>query len=304
VNRRVEALLAVCTLSLSIAGTRALVPATLRDEAVPSSRTVFDASGAAFSSGSRHCIASASTVADRLIVALAGAESLCAVASAATCVRPWCLALQGKPRVASLDDVSALAALRADLIVTANPGAPARLLRLREAGLPVFDMGPSAGIEALHDATTRIGALLDRDAAAASFWSRFARRMATIADPSKPRPRALYLALYGSFLAGGARDTSWHDVIESGGLTDAASDRVGWPSWTAIDVAERNPAWIVTERGMGTLLCNREGIAGTEACQSGRVAEIDGDLLSDPGPTMLDAAEALADRIAELSATR
>ena len=105
-------------------------------------------------------------------------------------------------------------------------------------------------------------------------------------------------------MAGGARDTSWHDVIESAGLTDAASDRVGWPSWTAIDVAERNPAWIVTERGMGALLCNREGIAGTEACLSGRVAEIDGDLLSDPGPTMLDAAEALADRIAELSATR
>jgi ABC-type Fe3+-hydroxamate transport system substrate-binding protein len=105
-------------------------------------------------------------------------------------------------------------------------------------------------------------------------------------------------------LVGGARDTSWHDVLEAAGLRDAASDRTGWPSWTPIDVATRNPAWIVTEPGMGALLCDRDGIAATEACRLGHVAEVDGDLLSDPGLTMLEAAEAVADRIAELSAPR
>ena len=300
---RAEALLAVCTLSLTLLGTRSLTPATAPAVAAPSARTTTDASGALFSRGSRQCIASASTVADRVLLALVGADHLCAVATPESCARPWCFELRGKPRVRTLDDVAALAALHADLIVTANPGTDARLIHLREAGLPVFDLGPSAGLEALHTATLRLGAVLDRDAAAASYWRRFSKRMATIADPTTTRPTALYLALYGSFLAGGARDTSWHDVLESAGLTDAASDRVGWPSWTALDVAERNPAWIVTERGMGPLLCAREGIAQTAACRAGRIAEIDGDLLSDPGPTMLDAAEALADRIAELSAS-
>jgi len=300
---RAEALLAVCTLSLTLLGTRSLTPATPPATAAPRARTTTDASGAMFSAGSRPCIASASTVADRVLLALVGADHLCAVATPESCTRPWCLELRGKPRVKTLDDVTALAALRADLIVTANPGTAARLVHLREAGLPVFDLGPSAGLAALHTATLRLGAVLDRDAAAASYWRRFSKRMATVADPTKPRPTALYLALYGSYLAGGARDTSWHDVIESAGLTDAASDRVGWPSWTALDVAERDPAWIITERGMGPLLCAREGIAQTAACRAGRIAEIDGDLLSDPGPTMLDAAEALADRIAELSAS-
>lgn len=300
---RTEAVLAVCTLSLALLGTRSLTPAAPATTVAPSARTAIDASGAVFSAGSRRCIASASTVADRVLLALVGADHLCAVATPETCTRPWCLELRGMPRVKTLDDVTALAALHADLIVTANPGTAARLIHLREAGLPVFDLGPSAGLDALHAATLRLGAVLDRDAAAASYWSRFSRRMATIADPTRPRPTALYLALYGSYLAGGARDTSWHDVLESAGLTDAASDRSGWPNWTALDVAARNPTWIVTERGMGTLLCARDGIAQTAACRAGRIAEIDGDLLSDPGPTMLDAAEALADRIAELSAS-
>jgi ABC-type hemin transport system substrate-binding protein len=79
---------------------------------------------------------------------------------------------------------------------------------------------------------------------------------------------------------------------------------VGWPSWSALDVAERNPSFIVTEPGMGARLCARDGIAQTEACARGRIAEIDADLLGDPGPTMLEAAEALANRIAELSEYR
>ncbi len=301
-----EQLLALCTLFFSLLGTRAFMPSAVNPtvSADKPAATVTDASGTVFTSGPRRCIASASTVADRLVSAIAGPQFLCAVASPEACVRPWCREFQGKKRIKSLDNLSALADLHADLILTTNPGSPARLMRLREADLPVFDLGPATGLESLRSATTALGAVLGRQSRAEAFWRRFSRRMATVADDTRsPRPTALFLGLYGSLLAGGARDTSWHDVIEAAGLTDAASDRVGWPSWTAIDVATRHPDYIVTETNMGALLCAREGVASTPACRHGHVIEIDGDILSDPGLTMLDAAEAIADGIAPLSVT-
>ncbi len=145
--------------------------------------------------------------------------------------------------------------------------------------------------------------LFGQSTRAEAFWRRFSGRMTSAAAPSPERPSGLLLALYGSFVAGGARDTRWHDVLTAAGLADAASDRVGWPTWTPIDVLARHPEYIVTETGMGALLCAREGIATTPACLRGHVLEVDADLLSDPGPTMLDAAEALADLVEASSAT-
>jgi iron complex transport system substrate-binding protein len=300
-----EVLVAVCTVLGVVVGASKLAPATApsRHEATPHER-VQDASGAEVVRGPKRCIVSASTVSDRLIVELVGADALCAVATPERCERPWCAAIRGKARVTSLDDLETLARLKPDLVVTANPGAPARLLRLREAGLPVFDLGPSTGMRSLEAATYALGRVLAAEPVAAAYWARFSRRMRTVATPVDARPRALYLAIYGSTLVGGARDTSWHDVIEAAGLRDAADDRSGWPSWSAVDVAERNPSFLVTEHGMGARLCAREGLARTEACARGQVAEIDADLLGDPGPTMLEAAEALANRVAELSARR
>ena len=298
-----ELFLALCTGFGVLAGAARLAPR----EASPASKsapgeTVRDAFGAAVLRGPRRCIVSASTVADRLVVELVGAQALCAVATPERCDRPWCGAFRGKPRITTLDDLEGLVRLAPDLVITANPGAPARLLRLREAGLPVFDLGPSTGMQSLEQATRSLGRVLAAEPTAEAYWARFARRVRNVAPSVEDRPRALYLGLYGGTLVGGARDTSWHDVLEAAGLHDAADDRSGWPTWSAVDVATRNPSVLVTEPGMSARLCAREGIAQTEACARGRIAEIDADLLGDPGPTMLDAAEALADRIAELSA--
>jgi iron complex transport system substrate-binding protein len=301
-----ELVVAAGTVAGVIAGVRALAPAAPSRAPLVAAlaESAEDATGASFPAGPRRCIASASTVADRLVVALVGEGALCAVATPVSCTRPWCAAFAGKPRLTNLDDVNALAALHPDLVVTANPGTPGRIVRLRDAGLPVFDLGPATGLHALEESSRRLGAVLGRPEVAEALWGRFQRRLEAVRPVTTERPSGLYLGLYGNVLVGGAGDTSWHDVLEAAGLRDAAADRTGWPSWTALDVAERNPAWIVTEPGMGALLCAREGIAAIDACRRGHVAEIDADLLSDPGLTMLDAAEAVADRIAELSARR
>ena len=301
-----EAMLAICTILGVAAGASKLAPRTTAEAPSRASHGfVRDASGTEIPRGPRRCIVSASTVSDRLVTELVGPQALCAVATPQRCTRPWCVALREKPRFSTLDDLALLTRVAPDLVITANPGPPARLLRLREAGLAVFDIGPGTGLESLREATRALGRVLDVEPVAEAYWSRFMRRMRSVApDGLADRPRALYLGLYGSTLVGGARDTSWHDVLETAGLRDAAEDRTGWPSWSAIDVAERNPSVIVTETGMGAALCARDGLSRTEACATGRIAEIDSDLLGDPGPTMLEASEALANRIAELSARR
>ena len=54
------------------------------------------------------------------------------------------------------------------------------------------------------------------------------------------------------------------------------------------------PDVLVTKVGMGAVLCRHAGLEGLSACQkAGGIVELDGPLIDDPGPSMLEAAEAL-----------
>jgi len=85
-------------------------------------------------------------------------------------------------------------------------------------------------------------------------------------------------------------------VLEHAGLRDGAAEAGfdGWPELTPEQVLAINPQYLVTRPGMGSVLCGRDALSALRACRRPHgVLEVDGMLLDDPGPTILEAAEAL-----------
>jgi iron complex transport system substrate-binding protein len=208
------------------------------------------------------------------------------------------LRLAGLPRLAGLDDLEAVIKLAPDLVLVSS-GADQldRIARLRQAGLTVCDLGSQRGVASLVPNARLIGALLGADARAERFISTFTQRLANVdasLPANQPKHRALYLGVYGRDLYGGTVGTSYHDLIDAAGLIDAAAGRfTGWPKLSLEDVLALDPDVLVLSAGSASALRALPGIETLRAVLDGHLLILDDELLEDPGPGLLDAAEAL-----------
>ena len=124
-------------------------------------------------------------------------------------------------------------------------------------------------------------------------------RAVAIDVPPAQRKTALYVSSYANQLYGGSVGTSYHDVLVSAGLRDISAER-GYSSWTHFDpeqLIELDPDLLIAPDGTGRTLCCVGGLETLRACTHDGVIELNNDLLSDPGPRMLEAAQALRDRV-------
>ncbi|MEM9693084.1 MAG: hypothetical protein AAGA56_11100, partial [Myxococcota bacterium] len=103
-------------------------------------------------------IASATTIADELLLELCPRSSVVAVTEQSKrAVRGY--RFGERIGLRSIDYPEPILSLSPDLLLVANVGAPRRVARLREAGLTVFDLGPPAGWASLQGYVERVGAL-------------------------------------------------------------------------------------------------------------------------------------------------
>ena len=214
-----------------------------------------------------------------------------------------------KEQVAALKDVEAILSLKPDLVILNTHAADAKIQRLRDEGLVVFNLGQMRGLETMTTDIQQIGALVGEDDRAARLLSRFQKRLRAVAAPKRSDGRSdersdgqnghLSQRLWQSAVRGAAH-TSFHDVIENAGLIDiAAKTYSGWPRLSTVQVLELDPDVIVVSEGKGTMLCGLAGAELLRACQNGRAGIIEGPsgLWADPGLGILDAAEFLHDRV-------
>jgi ABC-type Fe3+-hydroxamate transport system substrate-binding protein len=103
------------------------------------------------------------------------------------------------------------------------------------------------------------------------------------------------MIFYGGKIFGSGSGTSYHDVITAAGLRDLGAEHFnGWPDWTSEQVLTLNPEVIVTRSGLASVICETPSLHGLRVCSGhGKIAEIAEELLNDPGPGMLPAAEEL-----------
>lgn len=239
-------------------------------------------------------IASSSSRADQILVQLVPRGRIAAVTAISQKNDP--ITYSGLPAIPSLDDVESILATNPDLVVVNGFFDPRRVARLQEAGLRVHDLGPLDDLAGFLADIRELGAVVGAARRADELATSFSDRMRQVAAdiPAADRPRGLYLAQFGGKLYGGARGTSYHDVLVHGGMVDAAAHLEGWPELDPETVLDIDPAFLVTGSGMREVLCGHVGIRVLDACaQPGHVIEVDPRHLGDPGLGMLDAAEAI-----------
>jgi iron complex transport system substrate-binding protein len=294
-------ILAAVALSVGLARTGATAP----EESARGTRAritvVEDATGSRIRVRAFRRIASASTVADRLLLDLCEPDRVIAIATASA-LGPDAHRFSGRTRIDRIDDVESIAALRPDLMLVHNVGDARRVERLRDASVPVFDLGPLEGMRSFQEDARQIAALCGAPERGERYLAALERRLSSIARHLAPRERksAIYLSIYSDSLFGGTIPSSYHDVLEYAGLRDVAARRFrGWPQYSVEHILALDPDVIVTRSGMSRAICERPSFARVRACMRGSIVEIDGATLDEPGPGVLDAAEALYEAVYE-----
>jgi iron complex transport system substrate-binding protein len=264
-------------------------------------QSVRDASGRVLPVRPYKHIASATMLADGLLFELAEPERILALSHHGRQQDPDRHRYGNRPEVSGLRDLERLLQLRADLLIVNHLGAESELARARASGLAVFDLGEMRGLQTLQASMLALATLLGDRARGERLWQRFFRRLSAVAPAGAgERPGAMYLAVYAGKLYGGTRGTSYHDVLEAAGLLDvAAAQYRDWPHYDPEQLLALDPAWVVTEIGMGRALCENPWLSGLRACAHARahIVELAPRLIGDPGLGMLDAAEAVHERV-------
>lgn len=247
-------------------------------------------------------IASASQLADGLLLELAEPERILALSHNGRVHDPDAHRYGKRAEISGPSDLERLITLGADLLVVNQVGAEAELARARAAGIAVFELGEMHGSATLEPSIMALATLLGDRARGERVWQRFSRRLRAVAGAIAPpqRKSALYVAIYANKIYGGTRGTSYYDVLTAAGLIDVAAQRYrGWPQYDPEQLLQLDPPLIVTDLAMARQLCSNVWLQRLRACAGERagVIEISGDLLGDPGLRMLDAAETLHDRV-------
>lgn len=240
-------------------------------------------------------IASASTVADRLLLELCDPRDIVAFTEEST-FAPDGRRFAGRHHIVRLDDVESLVALDPDVLIVHNVADARRVEVLRDAGLTVLDLGPLEGLRSLPDDVRRIARICGAPELGERYLGALNRRLDAIARhvPPSERRSAIYITIYAGSIFGGTRGSSYHDVLVHAGLRDAAAERfTGWPEYSIEQLLTIDPEVIVTRPGMRRAICGRDSLRRLRACRDGDVFEIDGALLDSPGPGILEAAEAV-----------
>lgn len=262
-------------------------------------RVLRDATGHEVAARRYERVVSASTIADQVLGEILEPDRLAAVSEYGLRATraPWRFA--GTPTIARVEDVEAILARRPDLVLVSNVGDPRAVTRLREAGARVFDLGPMQGLDSLLDDIRTIGAIVGEPARAEHLATTYARRMRRVSAGTSRRVRGMYLGPVSNVLYGGARGTSYFDVLDAAGIDDVATEAgyVGWPAYSPEEVLTLAPEWIVAPESRVEELCGHAALRTLAACREGRVVGVDDDVIGDPGLAMLDAAEAVFEAV-------
>ena len=196
-----------------------------------------------------------------------------------------------------------IVSLKPDLILTTEINAPEQVKTLEDLGLTVYYMKNPTTIEEMYvdmelvaqltghavrscrcnrSIKARVAAVDEKIMPLSSRFSVFYEVDAT--DPSKP-----YTAGKGTFIT---------LLIERAGGYNIASDIDGYPQMSLEQVVAADPAFIILgDSKWGTTpesIAQRPGWENLSAVKNGQVVPFDDDLVSRPGPRMVDGLEELA----------
>jgi len=194
-------------------------------------------------------------------------------------------------------DVERVVGTDPDLVIAPNASAD-QVDALRDAGLTVYHLPEATSVDDIEAKTATIGRLVGACEAAAQTNAEMAAAVEQTRNRTadSDRPTALY-PLGGGFVAGG--ETFITEVMEIGGLENAAADRPGYPQLSAEVVLTLDPTVLLVTDPDAPLL-DSEPYASTAAGQADRVIVVEVQWLNQPAPrSVIEATDSIADGLAD-----
>jgi iron complex transport system substrate-binding protein len=254
-----------------------------------------DARGVVVPTGHYQRIVSLNTVADHLLLDLIEPERLVGITGYTIDGHVDAWRFGDRQAVGRSEDLEQVLSLRPDLVVTSQFSDESYMARLREQGIAVFDLGDMRGVESTVSDVLALGSLLKLEARAQRLVQGFRRELATLeaARPSVDRPWGLYISVLGDSIFGGTSGTSYADMLHYGGVKDLAAKHgfKEWPRYNPEQLLKMNPDLILTQAGMGEIICSHSALSFLAACQpNGHILEMAGKHHLDPGMGLVEAA--------------
>ena len=185
-----------------------------------------------------------------------------------------------------------------DLIVSAYGNPDDVIYRVVEFGYPVYAQNPK-NIEEIFNHIKVIGAITKHDETASSLLNELKERLEEIEEKTElleeeQRPRVFYNI--GDFFTAG-KETFANEIIEIAGGKNIAAYKSGYFLMNLEEFIDKNPQVIICDSGHGGMsiaydqIVNDERLKDVDAVKNDRVYEIDTNIISRPGPRVVDAVE-------------
>jgi len=218
------------------------------------------------------------------------------------------------PEAASLTDIGStwealnleqLVALQPDLVLAAGIQSPEQVKAMEEAGLTVFLVPNPTTLEDLYTNLENVGKLVGRETEAQALIAQLKARVAAVDEKIAgvtERPSVFYEldASQDASKPWTAGPGSFHDALiaRAGGKNIAAALSSAWAQMSIEEIVQADPdyillgdaKWGVTPESVG----QRPGWEKLSAVKAGRVLPFDDDLISRPGPRLVEGLETLA----------
>lgn len=226
--------------------------------------------------------------------ALVGATRYCNVPPAAARI----------PRIGGVadPDVERIVAASPDLVLCTTDGNPKEKVRALEAlGIPCFCTEPQ-NLSEIFSSIERIGTLLGAPDRARREAAGLRKRAARASSRGRaPAPRILFVVSTSPVIAAGSGTFMDELIRASGGRNAAERFAARYPRLTVEDLLAAAPDLILIAAMAGVEAFPAEvtGWKEVPAFRDGAVFSLDGDLVTRPGPRMVDALEEVSRKAGE-----
>jgi iron complex transport system substrate-binding protein len=194
-------------------------------------------------------------------------------------------------------NIEKVVALHPDLMLTTSGGDTWKA-RLRNLGIKVFTINATGFDDLLHDIQT-VGTITGAEPAADQLVASMQTKAAAIQSKVSAQPKvSCFYEVYYPPLTTVGPNTFVFDLLQRAGCDPVtAGAKAPYPSWSLERLVSENPQVYLLDSLSGATpaaVAKRHGFGALGAVKGGHVVVIDSDLVTRPGPRIVDGLEALA----------
>ncbi|MBW9170302.1 ABC transporter substrate-binding protein [Clostridium estertheticum] len=195
-------------------------------------------------------------------------------------------------------NIEKIVELKPDVVIASTHFDKNVIKKLEELNIKVIVLYGEENFTGVYDTMSKLGQIVNASDKALSIISAMQKKVADVTKKVKgaKKPTVYYVAGFGKsgdFTAG--KDTFIGNMIDMAGGENAAKDVVGW-KYSVEKLVEKNPDVLICSK----LYNSKKGIEATngykdlKAVKSGKLLEVDENIITRQGPRLADGLEAIA----------